>query len=261
MRPLRTLIVDDEPLARRRLEMLLARNDEIRIVGTASGCREARQAIATHRPDVVLLDVRMRDGTGFDVLAGLPSENSPAVIFVTAFDRYAVKAFEAAAIDYVLKPIDFSRLHVALERARDKIANEDARTRLEEAIAGLEPAASNTATLRDRYQDEIWVPSGSGGLVRIELRDVEYVSAEVDYVRYHVGAQSYLARDTLVRLQEKLDPCQFIRIHRSSIVNISAIREVRRPAVGALEVHLSSGVRLRVGRAFSAGLRELVQGT
>lgn len=253
MLPLRTLIVDDEPLARRRLEIILAGNDAVEIVASAGGCAEARAAIARHRPQLVLLDVMMRDGTGFDVLDGLADETAPAIIFVTAFDSFAARAFDAAAVDYVLKPIEAARLDLALERARDSWASRDLRARLQETRAVL--ASLKARTEAAAYEREFWVRRNGNGMVRVAVDDVNYVTAEVDYVRLHLAEQSYLARETLTRLEQRLDPAQFLRIHRSSIVRISAIREIKRSPLGVVEVHVAGGGRLRVGRAYNRALR------
>jgi DNA-binding LytR/AlgR family response regulator len=258
MLPLRTLIVDDEPLARRRLEIILADNDSVRIVGCASGCAEAREAIRRHRPQVVLMDVMMRDGTGFDVLESVPDDNFPSVIFVTAFDSFAARAFDAAAIDYVLKPIETPRLNLALARARERWSSRELEARLQETRAVL-ATLKNAASPGGGYEREFWVRRNASGMVRVAVEDINYVTAEVDYVRLHLAEQSYLARETLTNLQSRLDPGVFLRVHRSSIVRISAIREIKRSRVGVVEVHVVGGARLRVGRAYNRALRDALR--
>lgn len=259
MSRLRTLIVDDEPLARRRLEIILSANDSVQVIGSASGCNEAREAIRRFRPQVVLMDVLMRDGTGFDVLERIPEEELPTVIFVTAFDKFAAQAFDAAAADYVLKPIDTPRLNLALSRARAKWEARELQSRLEETRAVVAALKDNDVVTVASYEKEFWVRRNSSETIRVAVQDLTHVTAEVDYVRLHILGQSFLARDTLVSLQARLDPKEFIRVHRSSIVRISAIDRIKRSELGVLEVHLIGGVRLRVGRAFNRSLRDALR--
>lgn len=261
MQKLRTLIVDDEPLARRRLELLLSDLEVVDVVGSAGSCAEGVAALRRLEPDLLLLDIQMRDGTGFDLLEAMQADRPPIVIFVTAFDSFAARAFDAAALDYVLKPIESERLARAIDRAASHRAERDASSRAAELGAALDALRGNIGPSSERYDTEFWVRRNGSGLVRIPVDQIEYITAEVDYVRLHLPGHSYLARDTLASLQERLDPKHFIRVHRSSIVRISAVKEIRRSPVGAVEVHLSNRVKLRVGRAFNRALRDLVQTT
>lgn len=259
MLSLRTLVVDDEPLAQRRLQLLLSEVEGVELVGSASGRMEARRLIERHRPDLVLLDIKMRDGTGFDLLDELEDEDMPAVVFVTAFDSYATRAFDAAAVDYVLKPIEEPRLRKALDRARGQLASRDGAARLAEMRSVLNALRSEDARRADGFETEFWVRRNASGLIRVAVDAIEHITAEVDYVRLHVRGHSYLAKETLFNLQTRLDPKQFIRIHRSSIVRLSAVKEIKRVGVGAVEVHMLNGARLRVGRAFNRALRDALK--
>jgi DNA-binding LytR/AlgR family response regulator len=233
LKPLKLLIVDDEPLARRRLQLVLAGVPGIELVGLASGRLDGLKQIRRFRPDIVLLDIRMRDGTGFDLIDALEPDNVPAVIFVTAFDGFAVQAFDTMAVDYLLKPVERARLERAIERARDKAAAKDA----EERVAELKAVLGAIRSQREdkSYETEFWVRRNASGLIRIAVEQIDYATAEDDYVRLHLAQHSHLTSETLAGLEKRLDPRHFVRIHRSSIVRIAAVKEIRRTAVGALE--------------------------
>lgn len=246
MTPLDVLIVDDEPLAQRRLQLLLAGMDGVRVAGIASGVAEALRMLPDARPDVILLDIRMRDGSGFDLLDRLPDGVAPpAIVFVTAYDAHALQAFGAEAVDYLLKPVERVRLARALERIRGQRA----------APAPQHPATPPAAV----YESEFWVRRNASGLVRIGIEQIDYATGEGDYVRLHLAQGSYLTSETLAGLVQRLDPRLFVRIHRSSIVRLAAVKEVRRSPLGALEVMMQSGARLRVGRVYTPALRDMIR--
>ncbi len=255
MLSIRTLIVDDEPLAQRRLQIILSEIEGVELVGTASGRIEGRRLIERLRPDLLLLDIRMRDGTGFDLLDELEDAQVPAIIFVTAFDSFAAKAFDAAAIDYVLKPIEKARLERAIVRARDHLCTRDTADRLAEMRAVVD-ALRGEGGRGAGYETEFWIRKNANGLIRVPVEGIEHITAEVDYVRLHLKDHSYLAKDTLANLQTRLDPKQFVRVHRSSMVRLAAVKEIKRVGIGTVEVHMLNGARLRVGRAFSRSLRD-----
>jgi DNA-binding LytR/AlgR family response regulator len=253
---LRVLLVDDEPLALRRLEILIQNIEGVESCGTASGCKAAVEATGKLNPDVVLLDIRMRDGTGFDYLASLPDGQVPAIIFVTAFDSHAVEAFTHEAIDYVLKPINIERLVAALDRARLAIEHRSLAVRMDEmkaVIGNLRAAMRSERT--PNYETEIWVRKRVTGFQRIVVDEIEWISAEDDYVRLNLSGQAYLLRSTLSDMQRRLDPAQFVRIHRSTMIRRTAITEYRKDAFG-LQACLASGVRLRVGRIYAKTIRQ-----
>lgn len=255
MTPLRVLVVDDEPLALRRLELLLGTIEGAEFCGRAGGCAEAVERTATLRPDVVLLDIRMRDGSGFDYLSGIEADPRRQVIFVTAFDSHAIEAFGHHAVDYLLKPVDRSRLEAALCRARLLIDQYERADRAEE----LEAVVDN---LRERmhesgppaYDREIWVRKKVTGFIRVPTDEIDWIASEDDYVRIHAGDKCYLLRSTLGDMLERLDPGQFARIHRSTIVRRDLVTEYCREGASFRAV-LPDGRRLPVGRGYAKEIR------
>ncbi|HEX8308725.1 MAG TPA: LytTR family DNA-binding domain-containing protein [Allosphingosinicella sp.] len=241
--PIRFLVVDDEPLAVERLQLLLARMENVVLAGTASeGCAALRMVEAT-RPDAVLLDIAMPGMDGIDVaraLARVPKP--PLVIFVTAFDMFAVAAFEVEAVDYVMKPVSAERLGRAVERARERLAMGT------DAPAGGDPASP--------FVEEFWV-SEARGLVRLSTADVDRVSAERDYMRLHVGKRSWLINHTIGKLEEELDPSRFVRLHRSAIVRRDFVTGLRRDDGGRWWARLADDSEQKVGRLYLANAKGL----
>lgn len=237
---LRTLLVDDEPIARSRLRALCGALDDVEIVGEAATGVEALARIASDSPDLVLLDIAMPDLDGMGVaraIAQMPGK--AAIVFCTAFPAYALEAFEAEAIDYLLKPINRERLARAVDRAR-----------IWQAAA--EP---KTTTTPDRlWLDHLWVPYRDG-MVRIEIEHVEQIEAEGDYVRFLIGDLSYLVHESLSRLADRLDPERFVRVRRSLIVRTDGIREVRHLGGGAWQLSLANEKSVRVGATYWKNLR------
>lgn len=234
---MRTLIVDDEPLAVERMQILCARIPSISVVGTASDGAAALRLVEALTPDLILLDMTMPEVDGLSVaraLAGQPAR--PAVIFVTAHDQFAVEAFDLDAVDYVLKPVAQDRLERAIERA---IARSAA------------PAPATTAPEASRWIEEFWVPHRSE-LVRIAAGDIDRIDAERDYVRLHVGDRSYLLLHTIQGLEDRLDPDRFIRLHRSTIVRRERIAGLRHDGLGVWSAELADGSMLRIGRTYLA---------
>jgi DNA-binding LytR/AlgR family response regulator len=255
MKSVRLLIVDDEPLAIKRLEILIQSVEWAECCGTASGCDEAVDATLMLKPDIVLLDIRMRDGTGFDYLKRLPPELVPIVIFVTAFDSHAIEAFTHNALDYVLKPIDLSRLLDALRRAQANIEQRSLALRageMQEVISNLRAKIQDGA--QPKFDSEIWVRRKVTGFVRIAVTDIDWIAAEDDYVRLNLADQAFLLRSTLGDLQKRLDSQLFLRIHRSTIVRREAVVEFRKDAFG-FQACLKSGEKLRVGRIYAKNIR------
>ena len=199
---IKVLVVDDEPLAVERLQLLLARAENVALVGTANDGEGALRIAEATLPDVVLLDIAMPGMDGIEVARALSeSDVDPVVIFVTAFDNFAVAAFDVAAIDYLMKPVDPARLERALARVRDHLAG----------------GARATGRRDTDHVEEFWVPDHNG-LVRIAASDIHRVTAERDYMRLHVGTRSWLIHRTIAKLEEDLDPALFIRVHRSVIL-------------------------------------------
>ena len=241
--PIRTLIVDDEPLAREGLRVRLSRESDVDIVGEAIDGDSAIEAIHALTPDLVFLDVQMPGLGGFDVLERVSGTHLPVVIFVTAYDQYALKAFDVHALDYLLKPIDDERFDVAVARARRRIT--------ERTAAGRQLAAV-LAEVRDR---RILIKD-RGKVIIVNEADVDWIEAEGDYVRVHTGGRGHLLRETMAAMAERLDPARFARIHRSTIVNVSRIRELKPHPNREYTVVLQDGTRLKLSR----GYRDALQG-
>lgn len=236
---LRTLIVDDEPLAVERMQVICARTEGIAVIGTASDGQAALRLIEALNPDLILLDLTMPETDGLTVarrLGGQP--NAPAIIFVTAHDEFAVEAFDLDAVDYVLKPVAPDRLQRAVARVVAR--------RGERAQA---PAES-------RWLDEFWVPHRSE-LVRVPASDVQRIDAERDYVRLHVGGQSYLLLQTITSLEDRLDPARFIRIHRSCILQRSHVSGLRHEGLGVWSAETADGQALRIGRTYLPDVKKM----
>ena len=240
--PLRVLIADDEPLAAERLQLLLARAEGAQLVGTASDGESATSLAGALHPDVLLLDIAMPGLDGIGVARTLAAQSpSPAVVFVTAFDQFAVAAFEVEAVDYLMKPVDPARLQRALDRTRAYLQHR-----------GTERAPGKASP----WLEEFWA-SDLSGLVRIAARDVDRVSAERDYMRLHVGRRSWLIHHSMAALEEGLDPELFVRLHRSAIVRKDFIAGFSRNASGRWIARLADGEEQPVGRLYSDRVRAI----
>jgi two-component system LytT family response regulator len=262
MDPIRTLVVDDEQLARRGLKTLVDRHPECSVVGVCADGREAIARIAELRPDLVLLDIQMPEITGFDVLERLPRDVVPVVIFVTAYDEYALRAFEVHALDYVLKPVSQQRLREALDRAvaqvRGRKLAEYGNTLLA-AVAFIQKRRESEAggeLPADGRLTRIMVRVGEA-IQFVEVADIEWIEGADYYVTLHAGGKEYLYRESLRNLEQRLDPAQFVRIHVSAIVNLAKVREIRREFGAEYEVVLSAGRHLAVSRRRKKNLLDL----
>ena len=233
--PIRALVVDDEPLARRNVTVLLERDPDIDSMAECGSGMEAIEAIKESKPDLVFLDVQMPECGGFDVLEMLGSDLPPAIIFVTAHEEYALRAFEAGALDYLLKPFDDARFDRALARAKDKIARYLPRqSRLPERLVVRE----------------------QGQVLFLDVADVDWVEAAGYYACLHVGSVTHVIRRALAELEKDLGEEKFVRIHRSIIVNLERVRGLELQVGGEHEVVLKAGVRLRLSRRFKKGLED-----
>jgi len=240
--PLRVLIADDEPLAAERLQLLLARAEGAQLVGTASDGDSAINLSDALHPDLLLLDIAMPGLDGIGVARALAAQApSPAVVFVTAFDQFAVAAFEVEAVDYLMKPVDPVRLQRALDRARVYLGQRNG-----------EPKADKSS----QWLDEFWA-SDLSGLVRIAAQDVDRVSAERDYMRLHVGRRSWLIHHSMAALEEGLNPEMFVRLHRSAIVRRDFITGFTRNQSGRWIARLADGTEQPVGRLYSDRVRAI----
>jgi two-component system LytT family response regulator len=248
--PFRALVVDDEPLAREGLRMLLAEDAEVSAIAEAKDGREAVAAIRTAQPDLVLLDVQMPEMDGFSVVREIGAEQMPAVIFVTAHDQYAIQAFEINAIDYLLKPVGKERFGEALRRAKGRLA-----ARPEEASRQIVSLLESLAAPR-RFLKRLAVKA-AGKTTFVNIEDVDWLEAAENYVRLHAGRDTHLLHVTLAALAKSLDPEAFLPIHRSVVVNVARIRELQPALHGEYLVTLHSGVRLRSGRTYHDKLKAL----
>jgi two-component system LytT family response regulator len=247
---IRVLIVDDEPLARDGLRLLLAADPDVAAIDEARSGREAIARIEAARPDLVLLDVQMPGLDGFGVLASVDPANLPAIIFITAFDRYALKAFEAHAVDYLMKPFSGERLHEAMERARgavDKSSSKDLKVALHALLEDIQ---------RERTYPEWLLIKKEERSVFLRVADIDWIESSRNNVRLHVGKEVYVFHETTTGIEARLDPKHFFRIHRSTIVNIERIREMHPWFNGDYAVTLKDGTRLTLSSTYRERLKD-----
>jgi len=249
---IRALIVDDEPLARQRIRDLAADEADVQVVGECRDGEEALASLAELSPDLLFLDVQMPSMDGFEVLARLGPGRMPVVVFVTAYDRYALKAFEVHALDYLLKPFDRRRFQEALSQARDALQNK-AGGRLEGKILALLEEREAKRPCLDRF-----VVKESGRIFFVRADSVDCIEAARNYVTLFAGKQTHTVRETLAQLEKRLDPRRFVRVHRSWIVNAERIRELQPWFNGAYIVITEGGKRLRTSRSFKENVESLL---
>jgi two-component system LytT family response regulator len=230
---IRALVVDDEPFARSNILHLLRGNPQVEILGECDSAAAALDAIRTQKPDLVFLDVRMPEYDGFDILEMLGAEAPPAVIFVTAYDQYALKAFDTGALDYLLKPFNNARFTRALERAQERIAHR------REA-----PTKMDRLTIKN-----------AGAVIFLPTADIDWIEAADYYASLHVGSKTHLVRRSMNDLESDLDPAQFCRIHRSTIVNLERVRQLRFDSDAEYELVLADGTKLRLSRRYRKDLQ------
>jgi len=255
VRALRALIVDDEPLARERVRTLLADESDVEVVGECADGGEAVAAIERLAPDLVLLDVQMPGVDGFEVLDAIPDARLPAVIFITAYDRYALRAFEVHALDYLLKPFDRERFGIALDRARRELARDEA----SEPVARRLLALLESIRAERRYPARLVVRE-AGRVFFLSVPEIDWIEAVGNYARIHVGKRSHLLRETMKSLERRLDPDRFVRLHRSRIANVERIRQLEANRRGDLVVVLADGTQLPSSRGYTERLRRLIAG-
>lgn len=263
---MRVLIVDDEALARQRVRRLLQNEADVEVVGEAETGRDAVQMIRDLKPDLVCLDVQMPELDGFGVLEELDGEQVPMVLFITAYDEHAQRAFDVHAVDYVLKPVDADRFRAAFERARTQRAHAVAAERLGELLATVRRLAdgsgasesrgdtaaggqANGGAANGRYASRILVKQ-DGRMFFVKTTEIDWIEADRNYVRLHVGKVSHTIRERISHLEETLDPRLFARIHRSTIVNLNRVREMQQWFSGDYVVILEDGTRLRLSRHY-----------
>ena len=259
-RVIRTLLVDDEPLARDGLRVRLSRESDIEIVGEASDGPSAVDAILALRPDLVFLDVQMPGFDGFDVVSRTAGQHLPNIVFVTAFDRYALRAFVVHALDYLLKPIAHRRLQEALRRVRaelDRDASVESAERLRAMLEARDAESIRTAPAAPQSEASVGTPHAARFTVRdgerfvlLRTAELDWIEASANYLRFHVGAKVFQVRMTMAELERRLDPAQFCRIHRSTIVNLDRVREIKPEWHGEYQVVLTTGATLRLSRSY-----------
>jgi len=258
---IRTMIVDDEVLARENVEALLQDDPEIQIVAQCSNGAQAVEAIKQHRPELLFLDVQMPGMSGFDVLAKLPAALLPQVVFVTAYDHFALQAFDVQAVDYVLKPFNRVRFAGALARAKAATRDHDRQNlsrRLDEVMGALQRLRAGTETapaVKARENDGRLFIRCDGEIHVMAPEDILWIESDGDYVRLHVTDKSRFVRMSLLKMMEKLDPAHFVRIHRSTIVNLKHMRKASPALYGEYTVELTNGARLKVSRTFVHDLK------
>ena len=247
---IRILIVDDEPLARERLQLMLENQHEIEVIGECADGASAVEAIQDCSPDLVFLDIQMPELDGFGVLEALDPELIPTVIFVTAFDQFAIRAFEVHALDYLLKPFDRERFQKTLQRARSHIETKRTGGLSQNIIKLLD-----SREVEPKYLDRLAIKS-AGRIQFVKISEIDWIEAAGNYVRLHAGSESYLHRETMSGMEDKIDPDSFLRIHRSTIVNIDRIKEMQPFFNGEYVVILENDTRLTLSRRNRAKLQE-----
>jgi two-component system LytT family response regulator len=246
---IRALVVDDEKPARMRLIELLQREPDVELAGTAADGREALDVLRRIKPDLLFLDVQMPQLDGFGVLQQLAPDELPITILVTAYDKYAIQAFDAHAIDYLLKPFSDQRFDEAIRRARKYVANADVRAQGEELTAAAEERRS--VDTRSGFLERLVLKS-NGCITFLDVDDVDWIEAAGVYIYLHAGAGKHLYRSSVTQLLQRLDPRRFVRIHRSAAVNTSRIRELQSLSHGDFTLILKDGTELTLSRAYRA---------
>lgn len=249
---IRALVVDDEPIAREGLRMHIAAEADMEVIGECANGLEAVRAIEEHAPDLVFLDVQMPGLDGFGVLEAIGAEQMPAVVFVTAYDQYALKAFEVHALDYLLKPFDHERFQKAIERARMEIQKETSRDVNTRLLALLENLRSE-----QRHLERLVIKAG-GRIFFMNVDEIDWIEAADNYVKLHAGSETHLLRETVNNMESRLDPEKFVRIRRSTIIHINRIKELRPLPNGEYTVVLRNGTELSSSRRYRGRLSNIL---
>ena len=266
-----TIIVDDEALARRGLELRLAEHPDFQVVAQCANSRDALPAIRAHMPDLVLLDIQMPGLSGFELLAQIPSESLPLVVFITAYDQFAIRAFEARAVDYLLKPIDGERFRETLDKVRAHIRSRDAiqqRDRLVGLIAeitgcgevALEDLLERGRAAVTRPRAEILPIRQGREIVRVPIESIEWIDAAGDYMCIHASGHTHILRGTMKELEDILDPNLFQRVHRSTIVNLRRVKSLRAHMNGEYFLTLEGAHELKMSRTYRDKVEYFLKG-
>jgi two-component system, LytTR family, response regulator len=254
----RIVVADDERLARQKVRLLLESEPGVAVVAECQDGRQTISAINCFRPDLLLLDIQMPDLDGFQVLGEIAEQDLPVVIFTSAYDQYAIRAFEAHALDYLLKPFDQERLHQALERARMELLNSENREVTHRILELLSQMKSGASLAVPESQDRL-VIKAKGRVIFLDLDEIDWVEAAANYVRLNTGKEAYLLRETISKTSERLNPTQFIRIHRSTIVNVRKIKELIPVNSGEYVVVLKNGKELSCSRGYRTLLQNMIE--
>ncbi|MFI2811864.1 MULTISPECIES: LytTR family DNA-binding domain-containing protein [Microbulbifer] len=261
---LRAIVIDDEPLARKGLRLRLQALGDVEVIGECSNGREALEQVPALRPDVLFVDIQMPGVDGLQMVQQLPREEIPQVVFVTAYDQYAVEAFEVNAVDYVLKPIEEERLRTAMERVRNKIASADIATQREQLLEAVADLTSESPEVLEqklaagdlqgewggsRYPEKIAIKD-AGRITLVPAADIDWIDAAGDYMCVHANGETHVMRITMKELEQQLDPAKFQRIHRSTIVNLGRVREICAHINGEYHLVLNNGERLKMSRSY-----------
>jgi two-component system, LytTR family, response regulator len=253
---IRTIVADDEHLARKKLRLLLGAEPAVQVVAECQDGQETIRAVRAHKPDLLLIDIRMPDLDGFQVLRQIAPEEMPVLVFTTAYDQFAIRAFEAHALDYLLKPFEAERLHHAIERARAellKLHNRDLTSRILHLLATDAEPRIETKPVDDRM-----VIRAGGKVVFLDVKEIDWIEAAANYVKLIVGKDSYLLREGIGSIAERLDPDRFVRIHRSAIVNVRQIKELQPCDSGEYIAVLKNGKELSCSRGYRGELQRLI---
>ena len=251
---IRTIIADDEGLARKKLRILLSTEGSVDLIAECQDGKQTVAAVLEHKPDLLFLDIQMPDFDGFKVLDQIPADRMPIVIFTTAFDQYAIRAFDAHALDYLLKPFHQERVHKALERVKQELLKAHEQSVKARILELLSEAKPKTKPLRRL------VIRTAGRVVFLDMNEIDWIEAAANYVKLHVGKESYLLREGIGHISAKLDPERFVRIHRSSIVNVNRIRELQPCESGEYIAVLRDGKELSCSRGCRPQLLRLIDG-
>ncbi len=252
-RKIRVMIVDDEPLARHGLREVLSAEDDLEIIAECADGNEAVAAFVKKRPDVIFLDIQMPEKDGFDVVRMIPPEELPFIVFVTAYNEFALKAFTANALDYVLKPFDNERIHVTLKRVREMV-------RLKQQAGYSERILNAVKSFAPKVSYLLRIPIRlAGKITLVKTDDVVWIEAAADYIHIHTATEKFITREAIGEMELQLDPAMFVRIHRSSIVNLRHITEVQSNHHGDYTALLDNGTSLPVGRNYKENLTRLIE--
>ena len=252
---IRTIIADDEHLAREKLRLLLGEESGVQVVAECQNGQATIDAVHDYKPDLLLIDIRMPDMDGFQVLEKIAPDEMPVVVFTTAYDQFAIRAFDAHALDYLLKPFEQERLHDAIERTRAELLKShqlDLTTRILDLLAKADPKGE------PKSSDDRMVIRAGGKVVFLDVKEIDWIEASANYVKVNVGKDSYLLREGIGSISERLDPDRFVRIHRSAIVNVRKIKELQPCESGEYIAVLKNGKELSCSRGYRAQLQRLI---